>query len=151
MLKTTNLKMKRMIKAFTLILQGVSSLLILSALYGLIKNTVFISNSSIKFMIAFIIFSPELCISILTINYILYSKFKILHNLITITKTFQIVMSTLLIILGFILNLSYIHQVYIHQIWFLVILAKIVITYTIFNLIILILIRLIRKKDKITE
>ncbi|ASQ29153.1 hypothetical protein CDQ96_01760 [Borrelia miyamotoi] len=143
MLKTNHSKIKGIIAIFILILQVISSLLILSALYGFTENTMFISNSSIKFMIAFIIFSPELFVSILTIHYILYEQFKILHNLITITKTFQIIMCTSLIILGLSLNL-----LYLYQIWSLVMLAKIVTTYIIFNSIILIL---IKKKDKMTE
>ncbi|BDU62961.1 hypothetical protein BOFE_05010 [Candidatus Borrelia fainii] len=92
-------------------------------------------------MIAFIIFSPELCISILTTNYILYEQFKILHNLIIITKTFQIIMVFLLIILGLSLDLLYVYQPW------LFILLGIIITYTIFNAVILILVKI---KDKIT-
>ncbi|AHH03340.1 Hypothetical protein BHY_0389 [Borrelia nietonii YOR] len=72
----------------------------------------------------------------------LYDQFKILHNLITITKTFQIAMSILLIILGLGLDLLYVYQP-----WLLILLGTIIITYTIFNAVILIL---IRAKDKIT-
>ncbi|AAX17693.1 hypothetical protein BT0360 [Borrelia turicatae 91E135] len=141
MLKTNNSKTKRIITGLVLILQTVASILILLALYGFAERTIFVNNSSIKFMIAFIIFSPELCISILTTNYILYEQFKILHNLIIITKTFQIVMVFLLIILGLSLDLLYVYQPWIFM------LLGIIITYTIFNAMILILIKI---KDKIT-
>ncbi|AHH13860.1 hypothetical protein [Borrelia nietonii] len=142
MLKTNNPKTKRIIIGLVLILQTIASTLILSALYGLAENTMIVNNSSIKFMIAFIIFSPELCVLILTTHYMLYDQFKILHNLITITKTFQIAMSILLIILGLGLDLLYVYQP-----WLLILLGTIIITYTIFNAVILIL---IRAKDKIT-
>nr|WP_241763479.1 hypothetical protein [Borrelia parkeri] len=123
-------------------LQIIASILILLALYGFAERTIFANNSSIKFMIAFIIFSPELCISILTTNYILYEQFKILHNLIIITKTFQIVMVFLLIILGLSLDLLYVYQPWLFM------LLGIIITYTIFNTVILILIKI---KNKITR
>ncbi|AAX16872.1 hypothetical protein BH0360 [Borrelia hermsii DAH] len=142
MLKTNNSKTKGIITGLVLILQTIASTLILSALYGFAENTMIVNNSSIKFMIAFIIFSPELCVLILTTHYMLYDQFKILHNLITITKTFQIAMSILLIILGLGLDLLYVYQP-----WLLILLGTIIITYTIFNAVILIL---IRAKDKIT-
>ncbi|WP_421622794.1 hypothetical protein R5397_02620 [Borrelia sp. MN22-0132] len=141
MLKTNNSKAKRIITGLVLVLQTVSSILILLTLYGFAERTIFVNNSSIKFMIAFIIFSPELCISILTTNYMLYEQFKILHNLIIITKTFQIVMVFLLIILGLSLDLLYVYQPWLFM------LLGIIITYTIFNAVILILIKI---KDKIT-
>ncbi|AHH09574.1 Hypothetical protein BPA_0088700 [Borrelia parkeri SLO] len=142
MLKTNNSKTKRIIIGLVLILQIIASILILLALYGFAERTIFANNSSIKFMIAFIIFSPELCISILTTNYILYEQFKILHNLIIITKTFQIVMVFLLIILGLSLDLLYVYQPWLFM------LLGIIITYTIFNTVILILIKI---KNKITR
>ncbi|UPA17853.1 hypothetical protein [Borrelia puertoricensis] len=141
MLKTNNSKAKRIITGLVLVLQTVSSILILLTLYGFAERTIFVNNSSIKFMIAFIIFSPELCISILTTNYMLYEQFKILHNLIIITKTFQIVMVFLFIILGLSLDLLYVYQPWLFM------LLGIIITYTIFNAVILILIKI---KDKIT-
>ncbi|AHH10532.1 Hypothetical protein BCO_0079100 [Borrelia coriaceae ATCC 43381] len=144
MLKTTNSKIKRIITALlVIILQTIASMLILLALYGLTERSIFINNSSIKFMIAFIIFSPELCLSILTTYYVLYEQFKILHNLITLTKIFQIVMGLLLITLGLSLNLLHVYQP-----WLLIFIGIIITTYTIFNTVILILIKM---KDKITR
>ncbi len=143
MLKINSLKIKRIIMALIIALQTIASMLILTALYELVKSTVFINNSSIKFLIASIIFSPELCVAMLTIHYVLYDQFKILNNLINITKSLQIIMNILLITLMLILNLFYISQA-----WLLIFLATIIITYVIFNLVILMLLKL---KDKITE
>ncbi|AYE36736.1 hypothetical protein DB313_01840 [Borrelia turcica IST7] len=89
-------------------------------------------------MLSFIIFSPELCLAILTINYLLYEKFKILHNLIITTKIFQIIMGIMLFILGYSLRL-YVYQISLFH------LLGIVIIYAIFNSMILFLIKI---KDK---
>ena len=103
MLKTNTLKIK--ITSFIIAMQVLESLLILVELYGAINKIIFVSNSSIKFMLFFIIFSPELCLAILTINNIYYmKKFKILHNLIITTKIFQIIMGIMLFILGYSLS-----------------------------------------------
>ncbi|AHH08327.1 Hypothetical protein BAN_0079100 [Borrelia anserina BA2] len=145
MLKANNTKTTRIITGLIAVLQIVSSILILTALFIFAERTIPIQSHSIRLMIAFIIFSPELCVSMLTIHYVSYEQFKILHNLITITKTFQIIMSILLIILG--LSLDLIKLLHIHQLWFLILLV-IIITYAIFNTMILILIKV---KNKIME
>ncbi|WP_174220839.1 hypothetical protein [Borrelia turcica] len=136
MLKTNTLKIK--ITSFIIAMQVLESLLILVELYGAINKIIFVSNSSIKFMLSFIIFSPELCLAILTINYLLYEKFKILHNLIITTKIFQIIMGIMLFILGYSLRL-YVYQISLFH------LLGIVIIYAIFNSMILFLIKI---KDK---
>ncbi|ACH94606.1 hypothetical protein [Borrelia recurrentis] len=143
MLKINSLKTKRIIMTLIIAMQTIASTLILLALYKLTSNTIFINNSSIKFLIAFIIFSPELCIAILTIQYILYDQLKILSNLINITKSLQIIMNILLATLGLALELFKTYQP-----WLFTFLEIIIITYVIFNLVILILLKF---KDKITE
>ncbi len=143
MLKINSLKTKRIIMTLIIAMQTIASTLILLALYTLTSNTIFINNFSIKFLIAFIIFSPELCVAILTIHYIFYDQFKILSNLINMTKSLQIIMSILLATLGLALELFKTYQP-----WLFTFLEIIIITYAIFNLVILILIKF---KDKITE
>nr|WP_232535933.1 hypothetical protein [Borrelia sp. A-FGy1] len=139
MLKTNTLKIK--IIYCTVAMQILKSLLILVELYGAINKTIFVSNSSIKFMLSFIIFSPELFLTIIIINYLLYEKFKILHNLIITTKIFQIIMGVMLFILGYSLRL-YVYQLSLFH------LLGIIIIYATFNSISLVLIKI---KDKLTE
>ncbi|WKC57919.1 hypothetical protein [Borrelia sp. P9F1] len=133
MLKTNTLKIK--ITGFVVALQAFESLLVLAELYGVINKIVFVNNSSIKFMLSFIIFSPELCLALLTINYLLYEKFRIIHHLIITTKIFQIVMGAVLFVLGYSFRL-YVYQISLFH------LLGIIIIYATFNSVILVLIKI---------
>ncbi|UGQ16046.1 MULTISPECIES: hypothetical protein [unclassified Borrelia] len=139
MLKTNALKIK--ITGFIVALQAFESLLVLAELYGVINKIVFINNSSIKFMLSFIIFSPELCLALMTINYLLREEFKILHHLIITTKIFQIAMGVMLFVLGYSLRL-YVYQISLFH------LLGIIIIYATFNSVILVLIKV---RNRITE
>ncbi|UER67540.1 hypothetical protein LKV13_01800 [Borrelia sp. BU AG58] len=139
MSKTNALKTK--IAGFIVAVQAIESLLVLSELYGVISKTIFVNNSSIKLMLSLIIFSPELCLAILTTNYLLCEQFKILHSLIVTTKIFQIVMGVMLFVLGYFLHL-YVYQISLFH------LLGITIIYATFNSVILVLMKI---KDKITE
>ncbi|WP_421115092.1 hypothetical protein QIA45_04795 [Borreliella andersonii] len=98
------------------------------------NKLIFINNYSIKFMLTFILYSPEFFMSNLTIYYFIYEKFKILHSIIVITKLFQIILTLLLFILGFTF------KIYTHQ-TSLAILLGITVVYLAFNVAILALIK----------
>ncbi|WPM05955.1 hypothetical protein QIA41_02510 [Borreliella sinica] len=117
-----------------IILQIIESLLILALLYQVINRLIFINNYSIKFMLTFILYSPEFFMANLTLYYFIYEKFKILHNIIVINKLFQIILTLLLFILGFTF------KIYVYQIS-LIILLGITVVYLVFNAIILTLIK----------
>ncbi|AWG42743.1 hypothetical protein CR532_01840 [Candidatus Borreliella tachyglossi] len=141
MLKTSIPQTKIRITGSIIVLQVLESVLILAKLYGFIDNLLFVTSSSMKFMLSFIIFSPELCFAIITVQYLLHAQFKILHNLVVTTKGFQVLLSVLLIALGLGLHL-YVYQRSLFH------LLGIIMIYIIFNSVILILIKI---KDKITE
>ncbi|WP_325064354.1 hypothetical protein [Borreliella bavariensis] len=128
-------KKKQNLKRVSLIiLQTLESLLILALLYQAINKLIFINNYSIKFMLTFILYSPEFFMANLTLYYFIYEKFKILHSIIVITKLFQIILTLLLFILGFTF------KVYVYQIS-LAILLGITVVYLVFNVIILAIIK----------
>ncbi|AZA26771.1 MULTISPECIES: hypothetical protein [Borreliella] len=135
-------KKKQNLKRVSLIiLQILESLLILALLYQAINKLIFINNYSIKFMLTFILYSPEFFMANLTLYYFIYEKFKILHSIIVITKLFQIILTLLLFILGFTF------KIYVYQIS-LAILLGITAVYLVFNVIIL---AIIKAKIKTTE
>lgn len=122
-------------------LQIIESLLILALLYQAINRLIFINHYSIKFMLTFILYSPEFFMANLTLYYFIYEKFKILHSIIVITKLFQIILTLLLFVLGFTL------KIYVYQ-TSLAILLGITVVYLAFNVTIL---SLIKAKIKTTE
>ncbi|QFI14485.1 hypothetical protein QIA37_04850 [Borrelia sp. CA_690] len=125
-----------------IILQILESLLILVLLSQAINKLIFINHYSIKFMLTFILYSPEFFMANLTLYYFIYEKFKILHSIIIITKLFQIILTLLLFILGFAF------KIYVYQTSLAIILG-ITVVYLIFNIIILAII--IRAKIKKEE
>ncbi|WP_325064246.1 hypothetical protein [Borreliella bavariensis] len=128
-------KKKQNLKRVSLIiLQILESLLILTLLYQAINELIFINNYSIKFMLTFILYSPEFFMANLTLYYFIYEKFKILHSIIVITKLFQIILTLLLFILGFTF------KIYVYQIS-LAILLGITAVYLAFNVVILAIIK----------
>ncbi|WP_316272827.1 hypothetical protein [Borreliella garinii] len=128
-------KKKQNLKRVSLIiLQILESLLVLALLYQAINKLIFINNYSIKFMLTFILYSPEFFMANLTLYYFIYEKFKILHSIIVITKLFQIILTLLLFILGFTF------KVYVYQVP-LAILLGIPAVYLIFNVVILAIIK----------
>lgn len=128
-------KKKQNLKRVSLIiLQILESLLILALLYQAINSLIFINNYSIKFMLTFILYSPEFFMANLTLYYFIYEKFKILHSIIVITKLFQIILTLLLFILGFTF------KVYVYQVS-LAILLGITVVYLVFNVVILAIIK----------
>ncbi|WP_157860622.1 hypothetical protein [Borreliella garinii] len=128
-------KKKQNLKRVSLIiLQILESLLILALLYQAINKLIFINNYSIKFMLTFILYSPEFFMANLTLYYFIYEKFKILHSIIVITKLFQIILTLLLFILGFTF------KIYVYQIS-LAILLGITAVYLVFNVVILAIIK----------
>ncbi|WP_363321937.1 hypothetical protein QIA30_04885 [Borreliella turdi] len=131
--KTQSLK-----RASLIVLQILESLLVLALLYQVINRLIFINNYSIKFMLTFILYSPEFFMANLTLYYFIYEKFKILHSIIAITKLFQIILTILLFILGLTFKM-YIYQTS------LAILLGITAVYLVFNVIILALINAKRK------
>ncbi|SCW31390.1 hypothetical protein SAMN02983004_00497 [Borreliella japonica] len=141
MLNSHPKKKQSLIRASLIILQILESLLILALLYQAINRLIFINNYSIKFMLTFILYSPEFFMANLTLYYFIYEKFKILHGIIVITKLFQIILTLLLFILGFTF------KIYAYQIS-LAILLGITVVYLTFNTIIL---ALIKAKIKTTE
>ncbi|WP_363323797.1 hypothetical protein [Borreliella japonica] len=141
MLNSHPKKKQSLIRASLIILQILESLLILALLYQAINRLIFINNYSIKFMLTFILYSPEFFMANLTLYYLIYEKFKILHGIIVITKLFQIILTLLLFILGFTF------KIYAYQIS-LAILLGITVVYLTFNTIIL---ALIKAKIKTTE
>lgn len=134
MLNSHPKKKQSLYRAGLVVLQITESLLILALLYQAINKLIFINNYSIKFMLAFILYSPEFFMSNLTVYYFIYEKFKILHSIIVITKLFQIILTLLLFILGFTF------KIYVHQ-TSLAILLGITVVYLAFNIIILALIK----------
>lgn len=129
-------KKKQNLKRVSLIiLQILESLLVLTLLYQAINKLIFINNYSIKFMLTFILYSPEFFMANLTLYYFIYEKFKILHSIIVITKLFQIILTLLLFILGFTFK-AYVYQIP------LAILLGITAVYLVFNVIILAIIKI---------
>lgn len=128
-------KKKQNLKRVSLIiLQILESLLILALLYQAINKLIFINNYSIKFMLTFILYSPEFFMANLTLYYFICEKFKILHGIIVITKLFQIILTLLLFILGFTF------KIYVYQIS-LAMLLGITAVYLVFNVVILAIIK----------
>ncbi|WP_039949537.1 hypothetical protein [Borreliella finlandensis] len=134
MLNSHPKKKQSLYRAGLIVLQITESLLILALLYQAINKLIFINNYSIKFMLTFILYSPEFFMANLTIYYFIYEKFKILHSIIVITKLFQIILTLLLFILGFIF------KIYVYQ-TSLAILLGITVVYLAFNATILALIK----------
>lgn len=134
MLNSHPKKKQNLKRAGLIILQILESLLILALLYQAINRLIFINNYSIKFMLTFILYSPEFFMANLTLYYFIYEKFKILHSIIVITKLFQIVLTLLLFILGFTF------KVYVYQVS-LAILLGITAVYLVFNVVILAIIK----------
>ncbi|WP_038955625.1 hypothetical protein [Borreliella burgdorferi] len=134
MLNSHPKKTQSLYRAGHVVLQITESLLILALLYQAINKLIFINNYSIKFMLTFILYSPEFFMANLTIYYFIYEKFKILHSIIVITKLFQIILTLLLFILGFIF------KIYVYQ-TSLAILLGITVVYLVFNVTILALIK----------
>ncbi|WP_316382307.1 hypothetical protein [Borreliella lusitaniae] len=134
MLNSHPKKKQSLQKVSLIVLQLLESLLILVLLYQAINRLIFVNNYSIKFMLTFILYSPEFFMANLTLYYFIYEKFKILQNIIVITKLFQIILTLLLFILGFTFKL-YVYQTS------LAILLGITVVYLVFNVIILALIK----------
>ncbi|EEF56937.1 hypothetical protein [Borreliella burgdorferi] len=134
MLNSHPKKTQSLYRAGLVVLQITESLLILALLYQAINKLIFINNYSIKFMLTFILYSPEFFMANLTIYYFIYEKFKILHSIIVITKLFQIILTLLLFILGFIF------KIYVYQTSLAIILG-ITVVYLVFNVTILVLIK----------
>nr|WP_324255244.1 hypothetical protein [Borreliella garinii] len=134
MLNSHPKKKQNLKKVSLIILQILESLLILALLYQAINKLIFINNYSIKFMLTFILYSPEFFMANLTLYYFIYEKFKILHSIIVITKLFQIILTLLLFILGFTF------KVYVYQVS-LAILLGITAVYLVFNVVILAIIK----------
>lgn len=134
MLNSHPKKKQSLYRAGLVFLQITESLLILVLLYQAINKLIFINNYSIKFMLTFILYSPEFFMANLTIYYFVYEKFKILHSIIVITKLFQIILTLLLFILGFTF------KIYVYQ-TSLIILLGITVVYLVFNVTILALIK----------
>nr|WP_071983305.1 hypothetical protein [Borreliella bissettiae] len=134
MLNSHPKKRQSLYRTGLVVLQILESLLILALLYQAINKLIFINNYSIKFMLTFILYSPEFFMANLTIYYFIYEKFKILHSTIVITKVFQIILTLLLFILGFTF------KVYVYQ-TSLAILLGITVVYLAFNATILVLIK----------
>ncbi|EEG98691.1 hypothetical protein [Borreliella burgdorferi] len=134
MLNSHPKKKQSLYRAGLVVLQITESLLILALLYQAINKLIFINNYSIKFMLTFILYSPEFFMANLTIYYFIYEKFKILHSIIVITKLFQIILTLLLFILGFIF------KIYVYQTSLAIILG-ITVVYLVFNVTILALIK----------
>nr|WP_324255134.1 hypothetical protein [Borreliella garinii] len=135
MLNSHPKKKQNLKKVSLIILQILESLLVLTLLYQAINKLIFINNYSIKFMLTFILYSPEFFMANLTLYYFIYEKFKILHSIIVITKLFQIILTLLLFILGFTF------KVYVYQIP-LAILLGITAVYLVFNVVILAIIKI---------
>lgn len=138
MLNSHPKKKQNLQRASLIILQMLESLLVLTLLYHAINRLIFINNYSIKFMLTFILYSPEFFMTNLTLYYFIYEKFKILHSIIVITKLFQIILTLLLFVLGFTFKM-YVYQTS------LSILLGITAVYLVFNTIILALIKAKRK------
>ncbi len=134
MLNSHPKKKQSLYRVGLVVLQITESLLILALLYQAINKLIFINNYSIKFMLTFILYSPEFFMANLTIYYFIYEKFKILHSIIVITKLFQIILTLLLFILGFIF------KIYVYQTSLAIILG-ITVVYLVFNVTILALIK----------
>ncbi|MBB6042889.1 hypothetical protein QIA34_04870 [Borreliella yangtzensis] len=138
MLNSHPKKKQNLQRASLIILQMLESLLVLTLLYHAINRLIFINNYSLKFMLTFILYSPEFFMTNLTLYYFIYEKFKILHSIIVITKLFQIILTLLLFVLGFIFKM-YVYQTS------LSILLGITVVYLVFNIVILALIKAKRK------
>nr|WP_324255174.1 hypothetical protein [Borreliella afzelii] len=134
MLNSRPKKKQNLKRVSLIILQILESLLVLALLYQAINELIFINNYSIKFMLTFILYSPEFFMANLTLYYFIYEKFKILHSIIVITKLFQIILTLLLFILGFTFK-AYVYQVS------LAILLGIPVVYLVFNVVILAIIK----------
>ncbi|XOU12854.1 hypothetical protein QIA01_04785 [Borreliella americana] len=141
MLNSHPKKTHHLYRAGLVFLQITESLLILVLLYQAINKLIFINNYSIKFMLTFILYSPEFFMANLTIYYFVYEKFKILHSTIVITKLFQTILTLLLFILGFTF------KIYAYQ-TSLIILLGITVVYLVFNVTILALIKAKIKKSE---